>query len=186
MTRRDLPNFITVIRILLVAPFAWALQHGEYGLALSLFVVAGTSDGIDGWLARHYGWHSTLGAVLDPLADKLLLVTAYLGLGLLGFLPMALVIAVLARDVIIVSGAVAYRLWFGHLEMAPSLISKLNTLLQVALAVVAIASRGLDWLPAWSADVLVAAVFASTVLSGAHYVVVWSARAWRESRRKTP
>lgn len=186
MTRRDLPNLITALRILLVAPFAWALLNGVYGFALFLFALAGASDGLDGYLARHYGWHSALGAVLDPLADKLLLVTAYLALGALTFVPVTLVVAVLARDVIIVAGAGAYRLWFGHLEVAPSLISKLNTALQVALAVVAIASYGLDWLPAWSADVLVVAVFASTLLSGAHYVVIWSVRAWRESGRKAP
>lgn len=186
MTRRDLPNFITLFRILLVAPFAWALLRGEYGLALALFVLAGISDGLDGWLARRYGWRSALGAVLDPLADKLLLVTAYLVLGWLGFLPLTLVIVVLARDVIIISGAAAYRILFGHLDMAPSFISKLNTVLQVTLVVGAMVSTGLGWLPTWLVDMLVATVFASTVLSGAHYVTVWSARAWRESQRKTP
>jgi cardiolipin synthase len=186
VTRRDLPNLITILRILLVAPLAWALLNGEFGWALLLFALAGASDGIDGFLARHYGWQSPLGALLDPLADKLLLVTVYLALGALGFVPLMLVIAVFTRDLVIVTGAAVYRLCIGPVEMAPSLISKLNTVLQIALAVVAMVSAGLGWLPVWSTDLLVGAVYASTLLSGLHYIGVWSRRAWNESRRKHP
>lgn len=185
MTRRDLPNLITGLRILLVAPLVWALLNGQFAAALVLFVLAGASDGIDGYLARHYGWQSRLGALLDPLADKLLLVATYLALGALGFLPLWLVALVLGRDLVIVAGAVAYHLRFGRLDLAPSLVSKFNTILQIALALAAILSVGVGWLPVWSIDVLIAAVFASTVLSGLHYVAVWSRRAWRESRRNT-
>jgi cardiolipin synthase len=185
VTRRDLPNLITGLRILLVAPLVWALLNGQYAAALVLFVLAGASDGIDGYLARHYGWHSRLGALLDPLADKLLLVSTYLALGWLGFLPLWLVALVLGRDLVIVVGAVAYHLRFGRLDLAPSLLSKFNTILQIALALTAMLSVGLGWLPGWSAELLIAAVFASTALSGLHYVAVWSRRAWRESRRNT-
>jgi len=185
VTRRDLPNLITGLRILLVAPLAWALLSGHFAAALTLFVLAGASDGIDGYLARRFGWQSRLGALLDPLADKLLLVATYLALGWLGFLPPSLVALVLGRDLVIVAGAVAYRLRFGRLDLAPSLLSKFNTVLQIALALVAILSTGLGWLPGWSTELLVVAVFASTLLSGLHYVGVWSGRAWRESRRNT-
>jgi cardiolipin synthase len=176
---RHLPNFVTLVRILLVAPLAWALLNEFYGLGLALFVIASASDALDGFLARHFGWTTPLGAILDPIADKLLLVTVYVTLGMSGFLPGWLVIVVVVRDVVIVSGALAYRALTGRFRMEPTFLSKLNTVLQLALALTAIAARGLQWLPPWSADLFVFAVLASTILSGLHYVGVWSRRAWQ-------
>jgi len=183
VTRRDLPNLITLLRILLVAPLIWALLDGAYGTALALFLVAAGSDGLDGFLARHFGWQSQLGAMLDPVADKLLLVALYVSLGVIGFTPWWLVLAVVARDLLIMGGALAYRLLVGRLDMAPTLLSKLNTVLQLTLVLVAILARGLGWLPHWSADLLIYAVAASTVLSGIHYVATWSRRAWQETHQ---
>lgn len=165
--------------MVLVAPLVWALAHQAYFLALALFVAAAASDGIDGFLARRYGWETPLGAILDPVADKLLLVTAYLMLGWAGFVPWWLVAAVVARDVVILGGAAAYRLLTGAFEVEPTLVSKLNTVLQLVLALVAILADGLGWLPAWSTGLFTYAVLASTVFSGIHYVSVWSRRAWQ-------
>jgi cardiolipin synthase len=181
--RRDLPNLITLVRIALVAPLAWALLNGAYGWGVTLFLMAAVSDGVDGFLARHYSWQSRLGAVLDPIADKLLLVTVYFALGINGFVPFWLVAAVIFRDFIIIIGAGAYRIIVGSLEVAPTSLSKLNTILQVVLAVVAILAHGLGYLPDWSADILVYAVLASTVFSGLHYVALWGRRAWQGKTR---
>jgi cardiolipin synthase len=183
VTRRDLPNAITLLRILSVAPLVWALLDDAFGVALALFLLASASDGLDGFLARRYGWQSQLGAILDPIADKALLVALYLALGLDGFLPWWLVLAVIGRDLVILGGALAYRLVIGRFDIAPTFLSKLNTVLQFSLALVVILARGLGWLPPWSADLLVYAVLASTLLSGIHYVVIWSRRTWQEKHR---
>ncbi|MCW8839927.1 MAG: CDP-alcohol phosphatidyltransferase family protein, partial [Gammaproteobacteria bacterium] len=133
MKPRHIPNLISVLRIMLVVPIMVLLARGEYLLVLMLFVVAGLSDSLDGYLARRFDWRSQLGALLDPLGDKFLLVGVYLVLGWNGLLPGWLVGLVILRDVVIVSGALAYRRLCGELTMEPTLISKANTLLQIVL-----------------------------------------------------
>lgn len=180
---RYLPNLITILRILLTVPFAWTLLHGDFGSALALFVVAGISDGIDGFLAKHFDWESRLGAILDPLADKLLLVSAYLGLGWLHRLPWWLVALVLARDAIIVGGATAYHFVVGRFEMEPLISSKVNTFAQIVLVVLVVLAAWHGFpSPPWlvGGQYLVAA---TTMLSGTIYVWTWSRRALRNGRR---
>lgn len=172
MTRRDIPNLITAARIILVWPLVTALLDSQFGTVLVLFAVAGISDGIDGFLARHYGWFTRLGAILDPIADKLLIVSVYVALGWEGLIPAWLVATVITRDVVIVSGAAAFRLLVGRLEMAPTVTSKLNTLLQISL-VLAVMLAALQWVQGWILEALIYAVLASTVLSGLQYVVIW-------------
>jgi cardiolipin synthase len=182
VTRRDIPNLITAARIALVWPLVDALLEARFTAALVLFALAGISDGIDGFLARHYGWFTRLGAILDPVADKLLVVSVYVALGWEGFIPLWLVAAVITRDVIIVAGAAAYRFLAGHLEMAPTAASKLNTFLQIAL-VLAVMLAQLNWLPGWFSQVLLYAVLISTVFSGLQYVLIWGRRAAVELHR---
>lgn len=181
---RQLPNLITVLRILLVAPLAVAVLEGSYGTALLLFTVAGLSDGVDGFLAKRFGWESRLGAVLDPLADKLLLVVCYVLLGLKAALPIWLVAVVLLRDLVIVIGGIAYHLHVGYVQMAPTVISKLNTVLQVALVVIVMFSLWRAPLVPDLRDPLIYTVFASTVLSGLNYVWVWGRRAYLNAREE--
>ncbi|MGD1976783.1 MAG: CDP-alcohol phosphatidyltransferase family protein, partial [Gammaproteobacteria bacterium] len=107
MRPRDIPNALCVLRMLLVAPVVWLLLAGEYAWVLVVFFLAGFTDGLDGFLAKRFDWRSRLGGILDPLADKLLLVTSFLTLGYIGLAPVWLLIMVVARDVIIVSGATA-------------------------------------------------------------------------------
>ncbi len=174
---RQLPNIITSVRILLVIPIMVLLAYGQFALVLLLFAIAALSDGLDGWLARRFGWQSRLGAILDPLADKVMLVGCYLILGWLTLLPLWLVVLVILRDVVIIAGALAYRWRCGELEMEPSLISKLNTLLQMALGLlVIIAAAGLAT-PPWLLDAGILVVAATTLWSGLAYVLVWSRRA---------
>lgn len=182
MTRRDLPNLISALRIVLVVPVTVLLWQARFSEALYLFVLAGFSDALDGYLAKRYGWTSWLGGILDPLADKLLLIACYLTLGWHGLLPVWLVAAVLARDLIIVAGATAYHFWIARLEADPTLLSKLNTLAQIVLVLIVVINQasGIALMPL--ADTLVYIVAFTTLLSGAWYVMTWSRRAWRATR----
>ena len=175
----DIPNLITAGRILLVPPIAWAMFNGNFKLALILFFIAGVSDGVDGFLAKQFGWTSRLGALLDPLADKFLLVTSFVVLTWTGFLPIWLLVLVIMRDVVIVVGAVAYNFHIERLEADPTLISKLNTLLQILLILLVIVQQAIAWgQPGWI-DILTYAVTVTVVWSGRDYVITWSRRARR-------
>ncbi|HHJ14755.1 MAG TPA: CDP-alcohol phosphatidyltransferase family protein [Gammaproteobacteria bacterium] len=179
MQARHIPNMITVARILLVGPVVWSLWRERYDLALGLFFVAGTSDALDGFLAKHFGWTSRLGALLDPLADKALLVSCYAMLSWNGLLPFWLLALVVARDLVIVSGAVAYNFRVEPLDARPSIISKANTFLQILLVLAVLALQSFaPGAPAWLTG-LIFAVSISTVWSGLDYVVTWGRRARR-------
>ncbi|MDN6318237.1 MAG: CDP-alcohol phosphatidyltransferase family protein [Marinobacter sp.] len=176
---RWIPNALTFVRILLIAPFAKALLVQEYRLALLIFAVASVTDGLDGFLARHFNWRSRFGAVADPLADKALLVTAYLVLTYTSVLPVWLFALVLGRDLMIVGGGLVYHYCIGRFDMEPSVPGKLNTLVQVLVILgVIVILAGLPVQPAWL-DAGIWLVAVSTVLSGGHYIVIWSAKAWR-------
>ena len=180
---RDIPNLITALRILLVAPFLWLLLEERYGPALALFVIAGVSDALDGFLAKYYGWTSELGGLLDPIADKLLLLGAILALGWLSELPVWLVALVIGRDLLIVGGALAYHLLVERLRAAPLLISKLNTLTQLVLVCAIIVHYGLMPLPQAGLNTLIYLTALTTVWSGAAYVWRWGWLAWDKGRR---
>ncbi len=137
-----LPNLITIFRILLVPVVVWLIIGGSHGLAFAIFLIAGVTDGIDGFLARHYHWKTELGAYLDPVADKLLLVAIYVTLGLLSHLPAWLVIAVVSRDVMIVGAVILSWMLDRAVAMQPSRISKANTAAQIALAGLVLAQLG--------------------------------------------
>lgn len=172
-----IPNLITVFRFLLVPPIVLLLLRGQFGLALLLFLLAGFSDGLDGFLAKRYGWTTRLGGLLDPLADKLLLVSCYITLGGLGVIPVWLVAVVVARDLIILAGAAVYHVHIAALEAEPSVISKINTLAQILLVLIALGGQ-IGLVPAAWPGYLVYTVLATTVLSGADYVWTWGWRAW--------
>lgn len=177
MTRRDIPNLISVFRIVLVLPILILMLNRRFDLALLLFAIAGASDGLDGYLAKKYQWQSELGGWLDPIADKILLVTSYLVLATIGLLPIWLMVSVIVRDLVIVTGGIIY---FTHIEQVsadPSLISKLNTLTQITLVLLVMFSEGFIAVPPWLIDSMIWAVLVTTVLSGVHYVWVWGHRA---------
>ncbi|MDX5298736.1 MAG: CDP-alcohol phosphatidyltransferase family protein [Gammaproteobacteria bacterium] len=179
----QIPNILTLLRIVLVVPFALCLVDARYELALLVFLVAGASDGLDGYLARRFDWRTRFGAIADPLADKLLLVTAYVMLTLTQVLPAWLLWIVMGRDVFIVGGALAYHYLIGVYTMQPSMLGKLNTLVQILFALLVLVHLA-GWLslaPAlvWGAPV----VGALAVLSGSHYAWVWGRRAWLTLRR---
>lgn len=177
---RQIPNLITVIRILLVVPIAWALVARKLNLAIALFVLAAVSDAADGFLAKRFSWQSELGSILDPIADKVLMMTAFVTLALLGWVPLWLMVAAVLRDVIIVGGAAAYRFFVGPLRAHPTAVSKINTLCQALFILTIVTRAAVDLPPAWVTMALGGLVFATIVVSGIDYVVVYARRAVRE------
>lgn len=175
---RHLPNLICVLRILLTWPTVMAIAQQRYGIALALFALAAISDGLDGFLAKRFGWTSELGRILDPVADKLLLVVVFLTCAWHGLVPVWLAAAAIARDVMIGLGAGVYRLWFGPLHGRPTWISKLNTALQILLLIGAIVQAGYQLVPVPVWGTLVVATFVTTLTSGADYLARFLARAW--------
>ncbi len=165
----------------MVPPVVWLLLQGRYEIALWLFFIAGVTDAVDGFLAKTFNWESQLGGILDPLADKLLLVSSMVSLGMLGLLPVWLIVLVLLRDVVIVSGAVAYHFRVAKFEAEPSLVSKTNTLAQILLVLSAIGSQVIDFQFDMTIKILIAVVVLTIVISGVDYVVTWGRRA-KQSR----
>jgi cardiolipin synthase (CMP-forming) len=174
---RHIPNVISAFRILLVAPIAVALADRQLVTTILLFGVAALSDAADGFLAKRYAWQSELGAVLDPAADKLLLVTVFITLAYMKLVPPWLMAAAVARDVIIVLGALLYRYWVGPLNVHPSVVSKFNTLCQAAFILAVVGREEFSVPPAWVVLVLGALVFVTVVISGIDYILIYGRRA---------
>lgn len=181
MKARHIPNIISVFRILLVYPVVSFLLERRFDWALTLFIVAGVSDALDGFLAKHFHWQSRLGSYLDPLADKLLLVSCFIAAGWLGLIPAWLVALVLLRDLVIVAGAVSYYFLLRPFEGQPHFVSKLNTFFQLLLIVAVLFHHGVAQLPDLVLSLLVGTVLLTTVASGVIYVYVWGQRYWQET-----
>lgn len=180
VTLKDLPNLISVLRLVLVAPVVYLLWSGEFGWALFLFAVAGASDGLDGFLAKRYGWTTRLGGILDPLADKALLISCFVILAWQGLVPAWLVLAIILRDLVIVTGAVVYNFRVAAVEAAPILASKLNTVLQILLVVLVITDAGVLPLPDALIEITIWASFVTVLVSGIQYVWIWGRKARRQ------
>jgi cardiolipin synthase (CMP-forming) len=169
----NIPNLITILRILLVPVTIWLIISGAYGWAFAAFILAGVSDGIDGFIAKQYNMRTELGSYLDPLADKLLLVSIYLSLGFLQLAPAWLVILVASRDVLIVGAVLLSWVLDKPVKMRPLMVSKVNTTMQIVLAGSVLLLLGLDM----KADQLLLAggllVAALTLASGALYMKEW-------------
>jgi cardiolipin synthase len=179
---RQIPNLICLLRMALVLPISWTLTHDRPMETLWLFLIAALSDGADGFLAKRFGWQTDIGAVLDPAADKILLVTVFVVLAFEGVVPMWLAATVLGRDLVIVFGHMAYRKWFGPIAVQPSAVSKLNTVCQLSFVLGVIAHAAFKGIPdAWIMS-LGALAFVTTVVSGMDYVIRYSKRAHAQSR----
>jgi cardiolipin synthase len=175
---RHLPNLICLARIALVWPTLDALRGGAYSAALALFVIAALSDGLDGYLAKRFGWTSAIGRILDPVADKLLLMSVFIVGAWLELIPWWLSAAVVARDVMIGLGAFVYRLWFGPLHGRPTVLSKINTAAQLIYVALVLLRAAAGQPPPAIMETAAFLTLATTVLSGAHYLVTFARRAW--------
>lgn len=176
MNLRQLPNTISIFRVLLVFPIIYLLLDHQYQQTLVLFVIAGVSDGVDGFLAKHYGWQTWLGGVLDPLADKFLLLSCFIALAWMGLLSWWLVALVMVRDIVIIVGATYYYFRVDRIDAQPTFLSKFNTVSQIGLVVVVIFAEIVS-LPSWLVTTMIVFVALTTISSGLDYVVAWSRKA---------
>jgi cardiolipin synthase len=169
----NIPNLITLGRILLVPVIIWAITSGQMAVAFFLFVIAGISDAVDGFLAKRFHMQSEMGALLDPLADKALLVSIYVALGISSDLPRWLVILVVSRDIIIIGAVIVSWLLDRPIPMKPLMISKINTVVQVTYAALALATLGFGLVLAPLDTILKVLVTATTLASVGAYLVEW-------------
>lgn len=177
MKPEQIPNALCIFRIILVVPVLWAIFHGRYEIALLLFVIAGFTDGLDGFLARHFDWRTALGAILDPVADKLLMSTVVIALGMAGLIPVWLVVVLVGRDAVIVSGAISYRFLIGPFRGKASTVSKFNTAIQLLFVTAVLANAAFAFPNPLTVTILGSLVFVTAVISGLHYVRGWTSLA---------
>jgi cardiolipin synthase len=173
----NIPNFISIGRLLSSPVVVWLIINQEYKLAFWVFVAAGVSDAIDGLIAKRFDMETEFGKYLDPIADKVLLVSVYVALGAGGVLPTWLVILVVFRDVIIIGGAILYHTVTQSLSVTPLIVSKINTAAQVALASLVLFAYAFGFSTHWSVEAFIYIVGVTTLLSGGAYVVTWSRKA---------
>ncbi len=169
----SLPNIITVLRIVSVPAIVWLIITGHMQAAFFLFIAAGISDGIDGFIAKNFNQTTELGAYLDPIADKALLMSIYVALGYRGDLPSFLVILVVSRDILIIGAVVLSWMVDRPITVAPLMVSKVNTTGQIILAGLVLAKLGFDLPVTTVVEFSVWAVAALTVASGVAYLVEW-------------
>ncbi|MBB5051331.1 cardiolipin synthase [Afipia massiliensis] len=170
----NLPNIITLGRILLVPVIVWAIASNQMTIAFVIFVVAGVSDAVDGFLAKRFNMRTEIGALLDPVADKALLVSIYVALGISGDIPRWLVILVVSRDFMIVGAVIISWILDNPVPMKPLMVSKLNTVAQVSFAALVLASLGFGF-STWPYEIaLMLCVTVLTLLSVSFYLVEWA------------
>jgi cardiolipin synthase (CMP-forming) len=169
----NLPNLISLGRLLLVPLAIWLILRDHYGVAFWVFVVAGVSDALDGFIAKHFDRRTRIGALLDPIADKALLVSMYLTLGLANQLWTSVVILVVFRDVMIIGGFLLMQAFASPKQYGPLYISKVNTGCQIALIAFVLARLGLG--AEWDNidTILSYTVIATTIVSGLSYTLRW-------------
>lgn len=180
----QLPNLLTTLRLFLAVPVCLLIFRHEYLAVLLVAGLAGFTDVIDGWLARKLGAQSDYGAVLDPVSDKALLITAFISLTLVQAIPLVITAIVVLRDLVIITGALCYRWLIGRYQMAPSLWGKANTLAQLLFMLMIIVQQ---IQPIFSSTLLHFAammVIGLALISGGNYVAVWSRKAWESHQSR--
>jgi cardiolipin synthase len=189
------PNMLTVFRMVLIPVFVSLLFYQRFLLALAVFVLAGLTDGLDGLLARRFGWQSQLGTILDPIADKLMLVTGFIVLSMRSIFPQPLpshlpvpfwvTIAVISRDVFIIVGAAAINMMTGFRGFRPSWLGKLNTIVQIGGIAAIMFAASVPYYSGYYLPTIYAAVFTLAILSGLHYIF-FASKLMNEDRRQGP
>jgi cardiolipin synthase len=170
----NIPNLLTLLRILLVPVVVWAIAQGQMSIALAAFVIAGVTDAVDGYIAKHFDQQTELGAYLDPLADKTLIVSIYVSLAIFGFIPPWVAILVVSRDIMIVGAVVLSTLMERPLTIQPLLVSKANTVAQIVFAALVLAASGLKLDLDWAIFVAMWSVAVLTLASAGAYMVGWA------------
>lgn len=169
-----IPNIISIFRIFLVIPVILYIWEDSWQIAFLLMLLAGISDGLDGYIARTFHWESELGATLDPIADKILLVCIFIVLGIKGIVPQWLVVLIVSRDAIIVTGLMLYKLVTNELKINTLFISKINTALLIILVLLHMFDLAISSVPPFLFSMMTIMIVVTTVVSGALYVILWS------------
>ncbi len=172
-----LPNAVSITRIVLVVPIVALLLSREFDWAFALILIAGFSDGVDGYLAKRFGWNTRLGAILDPAGDKLLIAGCFATLAYLALIPIWLATIVILRDVVIVAGSILVNFLVTRLTGDPTRISKLNTVFELMFLLFVISRAGFGWPDQITVTILGAAILVTVVISGCNYVATWIAEA---------
>lgn len=175
---RHIPNLICLVRMALIVPLLQAMVAGQHVQILVLFGIAALSDGLDGYLAKRFNWTSELGRFLDPMADKLLLVSVFITAAWLDIAPWWVAAVAVARDLVIAFGALFYRIWFGPLRGRPTLISKINTGVQIMYLLAVIMASATGFPPREVLAALALVVVTTTLVSGTDYVTRFLRRAF--------
>ncbi len=186
MVFSSLPNVLSILRIILTVPVVMTLLNHQYFLAMVLFFIAGVTDALDGWIAKRYSLQTRLGSILDPAADKLLLVSSFVALYLIELLPLWLLTLIFLRDFMIVSGTVGCFLGSGDSKsdlLSPSKLSKFNTVLQILLVLFLVIIQ-IYPVPSQWVTIFFIVVGTSTVLSGADYVWIWAEQVISQEKHK--
>jgi cardiolipin synthase len=184
---RSIPNGITVLRLILVLPIAFSIVEESYITAFLLFGVSGFSDGLDGFIARRYGWVSAFGKLIDPLADKLMMITTVLTLGLLGHFPVMLMVLIIVKDLTVLGGVFSYTTLAGFPSIQPNFLGKCTTAAQIFLLVSVLLNLGFPgMLPELFFSVFFWIVAIMTSFDGVIYLWLWTLRLvddprWKES-----
>ena len=182
---KNIPNAITIARLILVLPIAFSIVEEAYSLALVFFALSGLSDGLDGFLARRFGWVSTFGRLIDPLADKLMMITTAVVLGSLDHFPFMLVILIVIKDLAILGGVFSYTSLAGFPKIQPNLFGKLTTAAQIILILLVLLNLSLGgFLPLGLLHLWFWVVAVMTVFDGIFYLWLWTARLAEDPRWK--
>ncbi len=179
-----LPNSLTVLRLLLAVPLGIFILHEAYAWALFVGVLAGLSDVLDGFFARRLGAFSRIGAALDPIADKSLIMVAFVCLALVELVPWYLTVAVIARDLVIVAGATCYYKFIGPFEFTATRLSKINMFIQISFCVLVLLTQVLPGMPPIVTLAGTVAVLFITAASGFDYVMSWTIKAVQSHKTK--
>jgi len=179
IAREHIPNLLTIFRLCMVPVLTWQIVAQHYTGALIIAVVAGLTDAADGYLAKRFGWVSRIGSILDPLADKLLMIMAFSALAWVGLLPWWLIILTIVRDSTIVTGGLLYHYNIEPVEAQPTILSKWNTTLQVMLVAMTLVQACCWPGPYWLVTLLIYGVAALTATTLVQYVWIWSVKAIR-------
>lgn len=179
MILKNIPNALTLLRLVLIIPFVLYLSDHQYTEAFYVFILAGLTDGLDGWLARYFHWQSFFGSFVDPIADKLLVASSFIALALLGSLPWWLVILVFLRDLTISMGVIAWY-WFirRKLDFEPTLLSKLNTTIQLVLVTLCLFELAYFKFSSYVVNSVLYATAITTTITYIHYLWIGYHKAW--------
>jgi len=178
----NVPNMLTLTRIIMTPVIVYMVLIGEAWLALSLMVIAGITDMLDGAIARYFNLRTTVGGYLDPIADKIMLISLFVTLFIVNQVPLFVFLAVIFRDLIIVLGAAIYEIVTHRLTMEPSLVSKATTFMQIIYVALLLLNMAVS-IPNSLLQVSMWSAFILTCISGLHYLISWTDKASKQEKK---